>query len=64
MTINDYDQVYKLWINTPGMGLNNTDYSRDGIKKYLKRNTDTCFILRDDLVYRNKEIRELVRKDT
>ena len=44
MTINDYDEVYKLWINTPGMGLNNIDDSREGIERYLKRNPDTCFI--------------------
>ena len=129
MTINDYDEVYNLWINTPGMGLNNIDDSRDGIERYLKRNPETCllsghdgrrgyihhtavavterrqgigkallnrvlnalekeginkvalvafskneignrfwekngFIVRDDLVYRNKEIKEMVRIDT
>ncbi len=31
MTIADYDAVYDLWINTPGMGLNTTDDSREGI---------------------------------
>ena len=44
MTINDYDNVYNLWINTPGMGLNNIDDSREGIEKYLKRNPSTCFV--------------------
>lgn len=44
MTINDYDEVYNLWINTPGMGLNNIDDSREGIERYLKRNPNTCFI--------------------
>ena len=44
MTISDYDQVYSLWINTPGMGLNNLDDSLDGIKKYLERNPNTCFV--------------------
>lgn len=44
MTIADYDCVYNLWINTPGMGLNNLDDSRLGIEKYLKRNTETCFV--------------------
>lgn len=44
MTINDYDEVYKLWLNTPGMGLNNIDDSREGIERYLKRNPATCFI--------------------
>lgn len=48
MTIEDYDGVYQLWINTPGMGLNTTDDSRDGIHKYLLRNPNTCFIAEKD----------------
>ena len=44
MTIDDYDQVYALWANTPGLGLNNLDDSREGIAKYLGRNPDTCFV--------------------
>lgn len=48
MTITDYDGVYKLWINTPGMGLNNLDDSKEGIEKYLIRNPQTCFVAEDD----------------
>jgi len=44
MTIDDYDDVYRLWVNTPGMGLNNLDDSKEGIEKYLNRNPNTCFI--------------------
>ena len=33
MTIADYKQVYALWMNTPGMGLNNLDDSEEGIAK-------------------------------
>ena len=44
MITDDYDGVYSLWINTPGMGLNTTDDSREGIAKYLARNPDTCFV--------------------
>ena len=44
MTINDYDGVYDLWINTPGMGLNTTDDSREGIAMYLRRNPTTSFV--------------------
>ncbi len=44
MLIEDYDGVYNLWINTPGMGLNTTDDSREGIEKYLKRNPTSCFV--------------------
>lgn len=48
MTVDDYDEVYNLWINTTGMGLNNIDDSRVGIERYLKRNPATCFIAKKD----------------
>ena len=48
MTIEDYDGVYNLWINTPGMGLNSTDDSREGIEKYIKRNPTSCFVAEDN----------------
>ena len=38
MKIEDYDQVYQLWLSCRGMGLNNIDDSREGIDRYLKRN--------------------------
>ena len=43
-----YEGVYELWINTPGMGLNTTDDSREGIEKYLKRNPSTSFVAECD----------------
>lgn len=70
MTIEDYEGVYTVWMNTPGMGLNTTDDSREGIEKYLKRNPTTSFwehigfTERDDVVYRNKNIHFLDRIDT
>jgi len=48
MTIDDYDGVYQLWLNTPGMGLNDADDSREGIAKYLRRNPGTCFVAEED----------------
>ena len=44
MCIGDYEQVYRLWLSCPGMGLNNLDDSREGIERYLARNPDTCFV--------------------
>lgn len=44
MQPSDYDNVYALWLNCPGMGLNNLDDSREGIAQYLVRNPDTCFV--------------------
>ena len=44
MTIEDYNDVYRLWCNTQGMGLNTADDSRAGIEAYLRRNPNTCFV--------------------
>ncbi len=44
MQLDDYDNVYALWLSCPGMGLNNLDDSREGIAKYLARNPETCFV--------------------
>ena len=48
MTIEDYDAVYDLWIHTPGMGLNTTDDSAEGIAAYLRRNPTTCFVAEEN----------------
>ena len=43
----DYESLYRLWCNTPGMGLNTMDDSRAGIERYLRRNPSTCFVAED-----------------
>ena len=43
VVIDDYDSLYSLWLQVPGMGLNDLDDSREGIDRYLKRNPSTCF---------------------
>ena len=48
MLCSDYDSVYNLWSTTPGVGLNDIDDSKAGIKKYLRRNPDTCFVAEKD----------------
>lgn len=48
MTIQDYPGVYQLWLDTPGMGLNTTDDSQEGIERYLRRNPTTCFVAEKD----------------
>jgi len=40
----DYEDIFALWRSTPGMGLNTADDSLEGIKKYLLRNPNTCFV--------------------
>ena len=44
MDISDYEQVYELWLSCAGMGLNNLDDSKEGIKRFLDRNPQTCFV--------------------
>ncbi|MGD1822895.1 MAG: GNAT family N-acetyltransferase, partial [Pleomorphochaeta sp.] len=46
MNIDDYDEMYKLWSNTEGMGLRSLDDSKEGISKFLNRNPNTNFICR------------------
>lgn len=48
MDIRDYDGIYDLWMNTPGMGLNSLDDSREGISQFLKRNPTSCFVAEDE----------------
>ena len=48
MIIEDYDNVYSLWMSCVGMGLNNLDDSRSGIEKFLNRNPDTCYVAIDN----------------
>ena len=48
MTLDDYDQVYQIWLSCKGMGLNDKDESHEGIERYLKRNPDTTFVAEED----------------
>lgn len=48
MTIDDYENIYALWLSCAGMGLNNLDDSKEGIEKFLARNPDTCFVAKED----------------
>ena len=44
MTIDDYDQVYALWHRIRGFGLRSVDDSREGIRRFLKRNPTTSVV--------------------
>ena len=50
MIIEDYDNVYQLWMSCSGMGLNNLDDSKEGIAKFLDRNPQTCFVAENDKI--------------
>ncbi|MCL2834276.1 MAG: GNAT family N-acetyltransferase [Treponema sp.] len=40
----DYHKVFGLWTATAGMGIRSLDDSEAGIKKFLERNPNTCFL--------------------
>ena len=44
MAETDYDQVYQLWLSCAVMGLNDLDYSKEGIARFLQRNPQTCLV--------------------
>lgn len=52
ITIDDYQKMYALWFSCKGMGLNDTDDSKEGIKRFLDRNPETCFAAceNDDII--------------
>ncbi len=38
MTIEDYDQVYALWMTIQGFAIRSIDDSREGVERFLQRN--------------------------
>ena len=42
----DYPELRRLWLATPGMGLNDYDDSPQGLARFLDRNPATCFTAR------------------
>lgn len=48
MTIDDYDNVYKLWTTIDGFAIRSVDDSREGIDRFLKRNPNTSVVYEED----------------
>lgn len=44
MTIDDYDNVYALWMSIQGFGIRSLDDSREGVARFLKRNPTTSVV--------------------
>ena len=44
MTIDDYDEVYSLWMSIHGFGIRSLDDSREGIELFIKRNPTTSAV--------------------
>ena len=48
MTIEDYGQVYKLWMSIKGFYIRSIDDSREGVEVFLKRNPDTSVVAEEN----------------
>lgn len=48
MSMEDYEKVYALWSGTKGMGMRSLDDSQEGIRNFLNRNPNTCFVHEED----------------
>lgn len=48
MTIDDYDEIFKLWMKIKGFGIRSVDDSREGIARFLRRNPTTSMVAEKD----------------
>lgn len=44
----DYGAVYRLWKQTPGIGVRRLDDAREGFERFLRRNPTTNFVAEDE----------------
>ena len=44
MTIDDYEEVYALWMSIKGFAMRSLDDSMDGVARFLKRNPDASVV--------------------
>ena len=44
MTMEDYDDVYGLWMGIHGFGIRSVDDSREGVERFIRRNPDTSMV--------------------
>ena len=44
MTIEDYEQIYELWMKIKGFAIRSIDDSREGVERFLKRNPGTSVV--------------------
>jgi len=48
MQIEDYENVYELWMTIDGFGIRTIDDSKEGVARFLKRNPDTSVVAETD----------------
>jgi len=46
MDIEDYNEIMNLWKNIKGIGLSGNDDSKESIEIFLKKNPNTCFVVK------------------
>ena len=44
MTMEDYEQVYDLWMSIHGFGIRSIDDSYEGVERFIKRNPTTSVV--------------------
>ena len=44
MTMEDYEEVYRLWMGIHGFGIRSVDDSREGVARFLARNPSTSMV--------------------
>lgn len=48
MTIDDYDEVYALWMGIHGFAIRSIDDSKEGVTRFLRRNPTTSMVAVSD----------------
>ena len=44
MTMEDYDDLYKVWMEISGFGIRSIDDSREGVERFIRRNPTTSMV--------------------
>ena len=44
MTMEDYDELYKLWMEISGFGIRSIDDSKEGVERFIRRNPTTSMV--------------------
>ena len=48
MTMDDFEQVHKLWMEISGFGIRSIDDSREGVERFIRRNPSTSMVAEMD----------------
>lgn len=44
MTMDDYEEVYAMWMEIHGFAMRSIDDAREGVERFIKRNTTTSMV--------------------